>query len=128
MSISNYPSGFEGGLTLKEVPLTSVHPGKVFWVNTTTVIPATGKGPSNGNKGTYLQPFATIDYAIGKCTANRGDIIMVMPGSTETITTDGGIAVDVAGVAIIGLWNGTQRPKILIDAAAAAVGVSSANV
>jgi hypothetical protein len=129
MPISNYPNGFANGMTIRGIPLQQSHPGEVFWVNSTTVLAKGGIGSSDGNKGTYQQPFATIDYAISKCTASRGDIIMVMPGHTETITTDGGIACDVAGVAIVGLGSGSLRPKVILDtAAAAAVTVSAANV
>lgn len=128
MGISNF-TDFVQGVVIRGVPLQMTNPGKVFWVNNSAVLPDTGIGGSNGNKGTYLQPFSTIDYAIGRCTASRGDIIMVMPGHSETITTDGGIAADVAGVTIIGLGSGTVRPKIVLDtAAAAAVTVSAANV
>lgn len=127
-NISNFPSGFLSGVVIRGVPLLQLHPGRVFWVNNSSVLPDNGVGGSDGNDGTYLRPFSTIDYAIGQCKASRGDIICVMPGHSETITTDGGIAVDVAGVCIIGLGHGTLRPKIVLDtAAAAAVTVSAAN-
>ena len=126
-NISNYPNGFANGLTVRGLPLSVSHPGEVFWVNSTSVLAKGGVGSSDGNPGTYQKPFATIDYAIGKCTANRGDIIMVMPGHSETVTTDGGIALDVAGVAIIGLGSGSLRPKIVLDSAAAAAVVISAD-
>lgn len=67
---------------------------------------------SNGNDGTLEAPYATIDYAIGKCTASRGDTIVVMPGHTETVTAAGGIALDVAGVNIIGIGEGSIRPTV----------------
>jgi hypothetical protein len=127
MTYSNYPNGFPEGVLIAGVPLQQAYPGKVFWVNSSTALPQGGKGGSNGNKGTYLQPFATIDYAIGQCTAGRGDVIMVMPGHTETVTTAGGIALDVAGVAVIGLGTGTLRPTISLTATAASVTMSAAN-
>lgn len=127
--MSNYPNGFADGVIIRGLPLTMTHPGEVFWVNNSSVLAKGGISGSNGNPGTYQKPFSTIDYAIGRCTANRGDIIMVMPGHSETVTTDGGIAADVAGVAIVGLGTGTLRPQIVLDsAAAAAVTVSAANV
>jgi len=129
MARSNFPNGFANGVVIRGIPLLQTNPGEVFWVNNSSVLAKQGIGGSNQNDGSYTKPFATIDYAIGKCTASRGDIIMVMPGHSETITTDGGIACDVAGVAIIGLGTGTLRPKIVLDtAAAAAVTVSAANV
>lgn len=126
MGMSNY-TDFANGVTIRGVPLQMTNPGKVFWVNNSGVLPEGGIGASSGNPGTYLQPFNTIDTAIGKCTAGRGDIIIVMPGHSETITTDGGIAADVAGVVIIGLGMGTLKPKVVFDAEAAAVVVSAAN-
>lgn len=127
MPLSNYPNGFTGGVTIRGIPITLAHPGQVFWLNNSTVLPPGGVGGSNGNPGTFLRPFATLDYAIGKCTANRGDIIMVMPGHAENVATAGAITCDVAGVAIVGLGTGTKRPKFSLTAAAATFVVSAAN-
>jgi hypothetical protein len=127
-NMANYGQGFTGGLTVRGLPLAVSHPGKVFYVSDTGLAAYPNrKTPSDGNKGSFMEPFATIDYAIGQCVASRGDIIYVLPGHTETVTTDGGIALDVAGVAVVGLGTGTDRPVILLDAAAAAVTVSAAN-
>lgn len=104
MSISNFPGGFAGGVTIRGVPLTVSHPGSVFWVDSNT--------GSNGNKGTFDRPFATIDYAVGRCTANKGDIIFVKPGHVETVTAAAGLDLDVAGIAIIGLGTGSLRPTV----------------
>lgn len=113
---SNYPHGFNG-VTLRNVPIVQTHPGKVFFVNSTSVLAATdnavaGADSPSSRAGTYESPFATIDFAIGQCVASRGDIIFVMPGHTETISAASGIDQDVAGVAIIGLGNGSLRPTI----------------
>jgi hypothetical protein len=54
--------------------------------------------------------MATIDYAIGQCTASNGDHIFVLPGHTETVTA--AITLDVAGVTIKGMGQGTARPQI----------------
>ncbi len=112
-SISNYNYGFPGGLTVRGMPIQQTHPGKVFWVNNTSVLADGGVGGSDGNPGTSPQkPFRTLDYAIGRCSAGRGDIIMVAPGHTETITAAGTITLDVNGVCIFGLGVGAQRPTI----------------
>lgn len=55
---------------------------------------------------------ATIDAAIGYATAARGDLILVAPGHTETVTAASGITLDVSGVSVIGLGNGNNRPVI----------------
>lgn len=59
-----------------------------------------------------LRFFSTIDAAVGACTANAGDVIVVAPGHTETVTAAGGLDLDVAGITIIGLGSGSDRPKI----------------
>ncbi len=117
MPISNYPGGFPAGLTVRGVPIMQSHPGKVFWVNNSSVLADGGIGGSDGNNGTYTKPWRTIDYAIGRCRAGRGDIIMVMPGHSETVSAAGGITLDVDGVAIVGLGTGTARPLLTFDTA-----------
>lgn len=127
MGMSNFPHGFTHGVTIRGVPIQLMHPGKVFWVNNSGVLPEGGIGASDGNDGSYLKPFSTIDYAIGKCTASRGDVIMVMPGHAENISAASGLTSDVAGVALVGLGTGTLRPKLSFTAAAATHVISAAN-
>jgi len=110
MALSNFPQGFTNGVTIRGIPIVQLHPGKVFYVNNSTVLAENGVGGSDGNPGTLQRPFSTIDYAIGRCTAGRGDIILVMPGHAETVTSATMINMDVAGVAIIGLGTGSSRP------------------
>ena len=128
MSISNYPNGFNE-VTIKGQKLVQTHPGKVFWVNNSSVLPETGVGGNDGNPGTYTKPLATLDYAVGKCTASRGDIIMLMPGHAETISSATALALDVAGIAIVGLGEGSLRATLTLDTAAAAtIAVSAADI
>lgn len=128
MTRSSFPKGFDG-ITIRGVPITQAHPGQVFWVsNASTILPGQ-RGGSDGNKGTFDSPFSTIDYAIGQCVAGRGDIIFVKPGHAETVSAAGGIAADIAGVAIIGCGVGSARPTITLDTATTAtITVSAANV
>lgn len=107
MPLSVYPNGFPGGVMIQGMPILNTYGGNVFWVNS--------NGGSDGNKGTRNRPFSTLDYAIGRCTANNGDIIMVMPNHAETITGAGGIALDVAGVTVVGMGSYNQRPRFLMD-------------
>lgn len=126
MPMSNYPKGFSNGVTIRGVPLNVAHPGRVYWVNNSSVLPEGGVGGSDGNDGTYLRPFSTLDYAIGRCTAGRGDIIMVMPGHIEAVTATS-IAMDVAGVAIVGLGEGDARPLFNFGATTSTITISAAN-
>lgn len=54
--------------------------------------------------------FSDLDSAISACRANLGDDIYISAGYTETVTTAGDIAFDVAGISVYGLGNGDNRP------------------
>lgn len=129
MGYSSFSNGFSNGVIIRGLPLQQVQPGEVFYVNNSSVLAKGGIAGSNNNKGTYLQPFSTLDYAIGRCTAGRGDTIFIMPGHAETISSATALNLDVAGVAIIGLGNGTSRPTFTLDTAATTtIPVSAANI
>jgi hypothetical protein len=128
MVASSYPNGFANGISIRGMPLMMTHPGKVFWVsNSTTGLLAGQKGGSDGNKGTFDAPFGTLDYAVGQCVANRGDIIFIKPGHAETIATATALALDVAGVAVIGLGSGSNRPTFNLTATASTITMSANN-
>lgn len=115
-SASNYPAGFNN-VTIRGVPITQSHPGQVYWVgNATTVLPG-HVGGADGNPGTFSAPFATLEYALSRCTANRGDIIFIKPGHAESIASATALNFDVAGVAIVGLGAGTKRPTFTFTTA-----------
>lgn len=61
--------------------------------------------------------FATIGAAITAASANQGDIIYLLHNHAETITGVGGIALSKAGVSVVGLGVGDQRPRFLMDGA-----------
>jgi hypothetical protein len=115
--LSSFPNGFAQGVSVRGVPIVQTHPGRVFWVSNTSTLLANQRAGSDGNKGTFNEPFATLDYAIGNCVANRGDIIVIKPGHAELISSATALALDVAGVAIVGLGVGTNRPKFTLDTA-----------
>lgn len=109
--LTNYPNGVSSfGLPLiGSGPILTT--GNVFFVQSTHL------NASNGNAGTSPdKPLATIDYAIGKCTANNGDYIIVGPTHVETVVANSGLLFDVAGVSVIGIGNGSARPTISIGA------------
>ncbi len=123
MGLTNFP----GGVSSFGVPVMGggdgipVTTGKYLFVHSGT-----------GNNG-YLgddpsRPLASIDYAIGLCDANKGDVIIVMPGHAETLSAAGAITADVAGISIIGLGNGTNRPTLSFGHTAATFAISAANV
>jgi hypothetical protein len=103
---------------------------RIFYVNGGTALAPGAIGGSNGNSGLSPQePFSTIDFAVGQCTANRGDIIAVLPGHTETVTAAAGLALDVAGIVLIGFGSGSNRPTINFTTATSAdMDVDAANI
>lgn len=118
MSFARTPTAFDGRPV---APMFEVPPGNVFWVHS-------GTG-SDTNKGTHARPFATLDYAIGRCTANNGDVIYLKAGHSETITAAAGVNADVAGVSIVGLGRGSDRPTFnFTTSTAATFAVAAANV
>lgn len=117
MGYSDFPNGATSfGLPLigsGQIPVTT---GTYFFVDS-----GHGNAADAANHGkTSNRPFATIDYAIGKCTAGAGDVIIVAPGHTESIAAAGGITADVSGVSIIGLGSGFNRPTITLGTATTA--------
>ncbi len=107
MPLTNFPNGVSsfGMPMIGSGPIFTT--GNIFFVDSG----ATNASDSTDQGTEPLFPFATIDYAIGRCTASNGDYIIVMPGHTENIT--GIIALDVAGVTVIGLGVGFTRPQIV---------------
>lgn len=83
----------------------SISTGSRFFVHS-------GTGTDAGSGENPDRPLATIDFAHNLCTADKGDIIYVMPGHAETITNTLRITLDLAGVSVIGLGNADNRPTL----------------
>ena len=98
------------------------HPGNIWFVDSG----AAGGGDTTGHGRNPDSPFLTLDYAIGKCTANNGDVIYVMPGHAETLLT--AITCDVAGVQIVGLGVGLNRPQFTVAANIDGITITADNV
>ncbi len=127
MPISNFKGGFRDGLTVRDATVAVSHPGKVFWVSNNTTVPAGVKTGSDGENGTFNAPFATLDYAVGRCSAGAGDIIFIKPGHVEAVTASS-LTLDVAGIKIIGLGDGDERPKFNFGVTTSTITLSAANV
>lgn len=84
----------------------------------------------------WNEPFATLNYAISRCTASQGDIILLAPGHAENLsttatasgTTTTEVGVDIAGVSILGLGTASLRPTFTCSATAGQIAVLAANV
>ncbi len=85
----------------------------------------TGADTSDGL--TPDRALATLDAAFALCTADKGYRIIILPNHSETVTGVGGIAHDVAGVSVIGLGRGSQRPTFLMDGATTVTYLITAN-
>lgn len=85
--------------------------GSIFYVHASTGTDGAGYGRHPD------APVATLDYAVGLCTANKGDVIFLMPGHAENIASATALTLDVAGVRVVGLGYGTLRPTITITTA-----------
>jgi len=119
--MSMYPNGFNYGVSVRGVPILNTYGGMVYWVDSVA--------GSDGNKGTFDQPFASIDYAVGRCTANNGDIIIAKPGHIETVTAAGGLDLDVADITIIFQGQGTNQAYVTFTTDADAdMDVDAANI
>lgn len=120
MPFTNFPQGFAAGLSVRGMPLLQTQPGQVFWVDSSTTLNPGQRGASDGNRGTFLDPFATLQYALTQCVQGRGDIVMVGAGHRETIADAVTLAMNCAGVAIIGMGSGSMRPTFTFSTAATA--------
>jgi hypothetical protein len=100
------------------------HPGAIFFVSSEHVYASDaagfGKSPDS--------PVATIDYAVSLCTASAGDVIYVMPQHSETVDGAAALDLDVAGIHLIGIGEGTIMPILEMTADAATVAINAANV
>jgi len=132
MSMSNYPNRFKDGVSIGGVPLTLTNPGEVFHVSNADVLSVKIQnvaGVDQAGSGTFQRPFRTLDFAVGQCTANRGDLIILSPGHSETLSSATALAMDIAGVTVLGLGHGTLLPKFILDTATTTtIAVSAANV
>lgn len=81
--------------------------GKVFYVDSNVTTAGTG----NSVRGAV----ATLDEIVVLCEDNRGDIVYILQGHTETFTGIDSADLDVIGVTYIGLGTGSDRPKFTYD-------------
>lgn len=130
MPFTNFPQGFANGVSVRGVPLLQAQPGQIFFVGNSPILNPGQKGASDGNRGTFLDPFATLNFAVSQaCVQGRGDIIFVLPGHTETIANATTLIMNCAGVAVVGLGSGTFRPTFTYTTAVTAnIPVLAANM
>jgi hypothetical protein len=95
--------------------------GSLFYVDATN-------GSDTYDGKSWKTAKATLDAAIGLCTADSGDRILIAPWHAESLAAATSCVFDVAGVTAIGLVQGNQRPTFTLGTAAAAtISVTAAN-
>lgn len=124
MSLYNLSAGY-GRVQAAALPVQGT--GKTFVVGKTglaniDMIKQLFKAYPDGT----IRFFATIDAAIGACTANAGDVIYVLPGHTEAVTSTS-LNLDIAGVSIIGISIGSLKPTLTFGATSSVINVTAAN-
>ena len=106
MGLTHFPNGV-ASFGIPILPgLVEPFSGQVFWVDSNSGTTA---------RGGYETPYRSINAAVAKCVADRGDIIYVKEGHVEDLadtSSSGAIDLDVAGIRVIGLGQGTLQPRI----------------
>ena len=72
-------------------------------------------------------PVAKTATALDLCTANNGDVIVLMPGHSEAIGNET-ISIDVEGVSVIGIGLGDKQPQFVYNHANAKIEIAAENV
>src|SRR3990167_1973227 len=101
-----------------------VRTGRVFYVDSGLT------NASNGNDGKSPRTaLATINgnFDHADLTANNGDTIYLLPGHTETHTAAAAVIADIAGVRVVGIGDGRDRPTFNFNATAADWDLTGAN-
>ena len=75
----------------------------------------------------FEKPLATIDYAIGLCTAAERSVILVAPGHNDPLG-DAQIDFDVSDITVIGIGEGSNKPTINFDHANSSVDIGANNI
>lgn len=94
--------------------------GNVFFVSSTT-------GSSAGPGWSPNSAYATVAQALAACTADNGDVVILLPGHNEGIG-NAQLTWDKDGVKIIGLGEGSARPRFDFDHANASIDITADDV
>jgi hypothetical protein len=127
--------GWEALAIVQSLP--NARPEGNIWLVDSGATNASNDADTDIHGCSWETPFATLNYAISRCTANQGDVILMAPGHAETAisttatasgTTTTEVGVDVAGVHILGLGTGSLRPTFTCTGTAGQIAVLAANV
>lgn len=121
MSVSHLPLQLQTVYTFS--PVTATLAGNVRFVGNAV----TGAANDTAHGRSPSRPYSTLDYGLTAAGANG--TVYVLPGHAENIASATALNCDLAGQRIIGIGQGTTRPKItLITHVGATWNVTAANV
>ncbi|MHA2065992.1 MAG: hypothetical protein ACXABY_16595, partial [Candidatus Thorarchaeota archaeon] len=126
--------GWEAMVIVQSLP--GARPEGNIWMVDSGASDAADTADTDIHGTSWEKPFATLNYAISRCTASQGDIILLAPGHAETITTTATasgtttteVGVDKAGIHILGIGSAALRPTFTFTATAGQIAVLAANV
>lgn len=123
MTLTNYPKGVSSfGMPVigSGDKLTT---GNVYFVDSGAV------NASDGNLGNAPDvPLATLNGAMVRATADQGDIVFLMPGHAENVSSATSQVISKAGISVVGIGDGELRPTFTYTATAGSFEIDAANV
>lgn len=101
-----------------------------------TILPSQGKivayvratGRNDDDPVVEALRVSTVASALTRCRSGFNDVIVVLPGHSENITSSTYLSSLVAGTTILGLGRGTNRAKLRLTATGAQLAVAVADV
>lgn len=121
MSVSHAPLQLQTVYTFS--PITATIAGNVRFVGNAV----SGAADDAAHGRSPSRPYAKLDYALTQAGANG--IVYALPGHAENIASATALNSDLAGQRIIGIGQGTARPKITLTTHIGATwNVTAANV
>lgn len=116
------------GLTrFSRLPTPIAFPGYILGTNGGVVRYVDSGGIRDGTQDDIANLlFTSLASGLAACRANRNDVLCVLPGHTESVTAT--TPTFVAGVRIVGVGNGDERPTFNWTLAGSTWTVAAANV
>ena len=121
VSLSNGQIQIKKPVVMTQGGSMSIGRGGTYYVDS-------NNGSASADGKTSQTALTTLAAAIAKCTANQGDKIYLLPGHAETVASAAAINANVAGITIVGLGEGADRPTFTFSATASTITVTAASI
>ena len=89
--------------------LPNILPRNIYFVHAT-------EGASTNTGLSRASPLTTLSLAYDKCVANKGDVIVLLPGHAATLSATAVTTLATAGVTVLGIGYGRSKPIITCGA------------